>query len=457
MTEFAKELARAAKELRMPAGSDPRFSTEAGIKANKRDFVTATHKTLRYWHRRGIQELLLLDGFGRAEQANPIGPVAEEWLQYSRALWRRVSDAVVWVMCGGYRHKVKRLCFYRQRNFIDESNPEAALKVLDELNSDPMVLAIWNDATSCVDVGDITVGRPLETADLQFLELKSGEVNRAVLDVLALDENERSNGLARLEEQFGSKARKQFERAARQERRNQQATTLLTQERGLDPVTGLDLEVMEIPDPENFWFSELEATLVRAVSTSGTAECVIDGCLHIYADASPRTHWLDAQHQFVQRMTQAEPRITGEKRRNDLGRIVSLHEGLFEPVTLPLFIAPIEPSLVGEVLYGALLRKVFLSLDWQVFAQLIEERGGRLEWTGRKERDQRLSLPWDLRSFAVFGEVPKVVFDDVTLYPTGANLRQVFFDGLSPRNLARNFEEMARLLRERRSVGRETE
>jgi hypothetical protein len=39
------------------------------------------------------------------------------------------------------------------------ANPQAMLRLLEQLNADPMTIAVWTDATSCV-VGDIYCKAP---------------------------------------------------------------------------------------------------------------------------------------------------------------------------------------------------------------------------------------------------------------------------------------------------------
>jgi hypothetical protein len=61
-----------------------------------------------------------------------------------------------------------------------ESNPQSVAAVLDDINKDPQPIAIWNDATTFLDVGDITARRN-GSKDLDFVEIKQGDINRAIL------------------------------------------------------------------------------------------------------------------------------------------------------------------------------------------------------------------------------------------------------------------------------------
>jgi hypothetical protein len=85
-------------------------------------------------------------------------------------LWRRVNDAVAWGMLGR-REMIRQLCQHRVRPTLIESNPQSVAMVLDDINKDPLSMAIWNDATTFLDVGDITARRS-GTKELDFIELK---------------------------------------------------------------------------------------------------------------------------------------------------------------------------------------------------------------------------------------------------------------------------------------------
>lgn len=81
------------------------------------------------------------------------------------------------------------VCLYRNRGNLSESNPGFSRAALAEINARPLAIAIWNDATSCVDVGDLTVIenglRPIP----RIIELKQGTVNDPI-DELLLTEGE---------------------------------------------------------------------------------------------------------------------------------------------------------------------------------------------------------------------------------------------------------------------------
>src|SRR5919106_2924979 len=78
------------------------------------------------------------------------------------------------------REMIRQLRRHRVRPTLIESNPQSVAAVLDDINKDPQPIAIWDDATTFLDVGDITARRN-GSKDLEFVEIKQGDINRAIL------------------------------------------------------------------------------------------------------------------------------------------------------------------------------------------------------------------------------------------------------------------------------------
>jgi len=337
----------------------------------------------------------------------PIGPIASEWANYSLSIWRRVNDAIIWIACDMQRHIVKRLCLYRPRTYLDENNPTSIMSLLENLNSNPDSIALWNDATSSVDIGDITL---LEAGKLKFVEVKEGKINNAILEILMeKDPSNLSQALNEFSKTHGTNKMKQLERVKRQISTSHQAIELLNNDEGVDPLTGKKLVVLEIHEENKYWNEELNSLLREALKEEREVLTQIEDCLWIYADGNPENNFVQARDHFINTLKKGEPRLTTTIRRNDLGRPVALYEGLYHPVSVPLFLRPIDSDLVGEVLYGHLYRKVFFYFDWVAFSKKIREAGGTFGWANKKEAARELSQPWDLRPFMIFGELPKDV------------------------------------------------
>jgi len=180
------ELLDIIRTLRQPAGDDPRFDTPESIRDHPVDFIAAVHSSWKHIHNRSLDELLKIDTILRSPEIRTYPPDLSSFLRYSMALWRRVNDALVWTVLGHEDHHIRRLCHRKDRPSLLHANPRALRRLLDDINRDPMTFALWTDATSCVDVGDVIsrrFARGLLTS-LDILEVKEGHVNGRIMDLM---------------------------------------------------------------------------------------------------------------------------------------------------------------------------------------------------------------------------------------------------------------------------------
>jgi len=441
-----------ARDLQKPAGDSPLFSTREGIRANQAAFNRACHVTWKRLHLEAINELLVLDQVARIEKAKAgkrPSPILA-WTDYSRALWRKVSDAIIWELCGMERHLVKRLCLYRERGHLSESNAPHALATLQALNAAPDVVAIWNDATSCVDVGDVTVAHP---GGLVGIELKEGKVNEEVMALLSKTGEISVEDRQRIETAFGPDAVKQLDRAIRQDQRNRQVEALIRDERGIDPVSGREIVIGDLTHVEVTSSHEVLEGLLREALASPTHEAlrVVDGCLWVYAHAGPRSDGRPESVRFAELLSErsafARRVLSKSLQRGDYARIAPLEHGAHEPLAVPLFLR-LAPDLVGEVMYGAFLHgRVQFFLDWDAFAELFAEVGAKFIWREGKEARRARSEPWAMRRLIVDERLPMVEVGEAKLFFMGTHLIQLYFDGMSPRTLIRLMVETAEVVR----------
>ncbi len=250
MTQSAlpERLERVARELKQPAGSSPLFATRESISRNRHAFVVECHQTWKKLHDEAVRQILVWEGFLRREQKHPIGYMARQFGEYNRSVWRRVNDSIVWSLVGLQRHVVKRICLYRPRGYLSESNPTAARSAIASINANPMSIAIWNDATTCVDLGDLTYVRDGSRPNVEFLELKEGRVNDEVVELIHIDESEFEARFAEFAAKRGKAGLNHYKRVLRQNEINKQALTLLSEDKGINPVTGIDTRVLDLGD-----------------------------------------------------------------------------------------------------------------------------------------------------------------------------------------------------------------
>jgi hypothetical protein len=432
----------ACRDLQKPGGEDPRFSTITTIAEHRCDFVRAAHETWKRWHAEAVHQILVFDAFAKAEQARPIGTPAKEFSDFQRALWRRVNDAIVWSVCGSKRHVVKRLCLYRPRTFLAESNAAMAMSVISQLNANPLSLAVWTDATSCVDIGDVLWIPDGLRPNPEFLELKEGPVNEAILDMVALQGAELETRLGEFHSKYGERGFKQIQRIVRQKQVSDQVLDLLRDERGIDPVSGSEIEIVDVGVQPEFYDDSLNALLCAALESRGEVIELVAECLWVYANADPSASRLSAEHRFEKFLAEKLPRAycrgrPARREPTDRDRIASLLLSFDQPIAKPLFLRELDPHLVGSAIAGELAFKIFVYLDVERFAALIDSSGATWRWGTDKELRRSVSSPSALRPVTFSGKLPVIHVGECRTSITDPAMVQMLFDGVTPRTIAR--------------------
>lgn len=427
-----------AKELTQPAGASPRFSSSEQIAKNHDDFVLECHKTWKKWHIEAIRQILFFEGFAKAEKERPTHRLALEWVAYNQALWRRVNDTLIWTVMGCQRHLVKRLCLYRPRPSLTDSNPSVALDFLGKVNSSDFALAIWNDATTCVDVGDLTVVPDGRHPQATFLELKEGAVNEAIAELLVgVNSADLKSRVEVFEAKYGKKGAAQLRRVLNQKVKSDQAMDLLNKETGIDPVTGRHMRVIEVSAELTKYDDALGWVLKASLDRRTAVTEVVDGCVWLYANADKRLSLDELRNEFSALLAQ---RIAGfsqaaNKRRpsDDRNRIASLSEGFYHPLALPLFLRNLDPSIVGAVAYGDLMFRVLLYIDWASFGNVVRQEGADFNWSSIKDGRRARALRRNERPSVIDGRLGLIRAENGDFAVTDPMLVQILFDGLKPR------------------------
>jgi hypothetical protein len=317
-----------------------------------------------------------------------------------------------------------------------------ALSVLRELNADPMAIAIWNDATSCVDIGDILHIKNGLNPIPEFLELKEGKVNSAIAELLETNEESRDAAAEAFKDRFGPKGGKQLDRVLRQKKTGEQAISLLVKEKGIDPVTGYEIEVVETATrPENY-DGQLRELLDRAGNTEeGVLDC-IDGCLWLFAASGGRRRSLHAVKRFTELLEQHVAAFLlspGQKNAAwDRDKIRSLSAAVRYPMAKPIYLRDFDARQIASLTYGQLHDNVLMYLDWNAFGKLIGKAGGEFKWGSRKDAGRARAMHPGLRPPLIRGQLPQVHFGGAVAYVTDPNLIEIFYDGVTPWSMAQN-------------------
>jgi hypothetical protein len=429
-----------SREIIIPAGEFDQFSSIEGIKEDSENFILNVHSTWKKWHSMAIDQILTFDYMEKADKVKPIGRSFREWTIYMRQVWRRVNDAIVWSMFGDQRHLMKRLCLYRKRGPLVDANPESALNAIDLINSDPLSVGIWNDATSCVDIGDVTfVSKRIN--QYSFIELKEGKVNEEILKLnQSKDDPEYLNLYEEFIEKYGKHGIKQIQRIERQEERSKQILELINKEKGIDPVTSQYMEIQEIRTPDEFYDNDLNRLLKNVSSKNKEDICLIDDCLWIYANSNLKTSLIDAVKKFkdvlISKNFRLKSLLTKKLPPWDGGKIITLNAGFNFPISRPIFLRDINPELLGHIADGDLTFRIYLYLDWEKFGNLFRNAGIEFSWSSCKKALREKTKVWhEQTSVIIYGRLPQIRYEDVYGTIPGSNIIRILFDGIKPKTI----------------------
>ena len=149
------------------------------------------------------------------------------------------------------------------------------MSYLRHVSSSGKQIGIWNDATRCVDLSDVTIFDPSE--GLSFIELKQGKVNEAIFETI------QAGTVAAIDSffnSFGEKGFRQLERTVKQEIDAQSHELLLKTDNLIDPFLGTYRETITPTVIAESYDTELTECLAR-VRTLNSAFLTIDKCLHL--------------------------------------------------------------------------------------------------------------------------------------------------------------------------------
>lgn len=437
-----KLIEEVSADLKKPAGDRVEFSSFESVATNRKDFVLRCHETWKRWHDEAVSQILIYDAFDQREKKPPVGPVVKEFGNYQRMIWRRVNDAIIWSLVGLQRHVVKRLCFYRKRSYLSESNAASVMTTIAELNSDPMSIAIWNDTTSCVDVGDVTYIKDGMQPRPTFLELKEGHVNEMIIDLIHGDpeDSEQDEKFRAFTEEYGKKGKDQFDRVLRQYQTSNQALRLLAEEKGTDPVTGQEMEILDHKIVDQTYDQDLNSMLLEAIGSGKEAMVLLAECVWVYVNTDKKLSRGEVWRKFQQTISEKglHPNHSPKKLPKwDKDRSACLNESFFHPMAKPLFLRGLDPGIVAKITNNDLMFRVHLYLDWEKFASLVQEEGGEFVWSTEKGARRARAMKPEIRPPVVGGRVPQIQIGKALMMVTDPNLVEILFDGITPRTIVK--------------------
>jgi hypothetical protein len=439
------ELPGIIRMLRKPAGDDTRFATLEDIEINRPAFLARVHATWKHIHSRALDELLNIENIIQSPSSKSFPPGFLAFLQRSMSIWRRINDALVWSMLGHKDHYIRRLCHRKERLSLLHANPVALRRLIDNLNEDPQTFALWSDATSCIDVGDI-ICRSFSGGLDGILEVKEGKVNHQILDLMSscAEQETRIEAIAAFVEKYGAKGLQQIDRMAKQRRRHNQVLDILESDRGFDPHHEQYVVVRDANTPLESYDVRLQEILEEPIETP-VLRC-IDRCLWVYIDRDPSKSFGERVKSFSDRLSREAPEAWKWSRdhesSNGLVDVVPLDGNLFCPEAIPLVLRQLEPDTIRDVIVGQLTERVLLHVDWKEYGRIVEGLGAQLIWSSTKAGRSQRARPLAQRLMTVGERIPRIQLADGRYFEGQSKIYRALFDGVCPSSIAAQYVEV---------------
>jgi len=438
-----RELPTIIRTLRKPAGDDPRFVSLGRINENFKAFAEAVHSTWKQLHNRSLDDILTIEKVLASVRHETVPEGLVWYLERTIALWRRINDAIVWSLVREQDHVIRTVCHRKDRIRLTDANPTAVRKLLDQVNADPQSIAIWSDATSCVDVGDV-VCRSFSGGLNGFFEVKSGAMNDKISELLKVKGGveDKISAISDFGDKYGPKAVKQLERFLKQRQKYGQVMKIIDHDRGYHPRHKAEVIIQETETQLKSYDEDLQLTI--DASTQGPVVKCIDRCLWVYvsrdSSKTPDEKILD----FERELSAASPSTLRWYKAQFGGdepfRVAVLDDNLTCPEAIPLFLRHLEPETIREVLIGNLMYSVFLFVDWCELGRIITESGAELSWSSRKHGRAQQSKPRLQRSLTFGNRIPRVQLGE-RYWEGFSKIYRVLYEGITPSSIAAQYVE----------------
>ena len=260
---------------------------------------------------------------------------------------RRMLDVILWTILKGEQSTLRRLVVQGGEHNLSAQNIEDVLPTLEDLNAQPMVMALSTDMLSRVHVGDV-LKMDLDTGRIEFLELKSGEKNAQIAstaDFAIQSQCEHFEALATAE--YSKTDRKHYERVKKQAQRNSTILATIRDERGEDPSTGHKVTITDLGKPIEVWSERIQSCYESLTDDKKWAISSVEECVYLGVYSDPNigfvgfNGWMD--------------------RRGCSSPVFSLTDSFFYSSARPLGSTFLSYDLRSKVLRGEIV--VIICLD----------------------------------------------------------------------------------------------
>jgi hypothetical protein len=191
---------------------------------------------------------------------------------------RRMLDYIPWAIFGEDLSSIRRMAVKGGGKNLTLETIGEALETLNTINRNPKVIAIANDVTTFIHIGDLLIA-DLNDGKIQFVELKRGEKNvelsKAAYTSLKNPEFEKSYS-----ESLSDKDKAHFNRSKRQAVRGKNLLQNLNGGTGIDNFTGRHFRAVKASGKPSSYSAELLKAFEK-LSDKRWSLMVVDECLFV--------------------------------------------------------------------------------------------------------------------------------------------------------------------------------
>ncbi|HIF9320504.1 TPA: hypothetical protein ACX6RJ_000121 [Photobacterium damselae] len=324
------------------------------------EFINLTHQGMRTAQNKMLNKLLLSG--------------EKDDVSYARrfAYWG-IADAIGWQLFKKELAYVKRFFMAQQPPVLQKANIESVLLAVEHCHAQsPDSIALISDLTTFIQVGDIYHVK--KDGNTNVYEVKEGKVNKQILQMLSetstlVDDSNVQNQLANKPANF----QQQVQRTLRQKRRMQSLQETLSNNEGVDALTGKPVKIIELPTNVETWYNSI-IDLSKECESKGYATDTIQDCLYIGCYEMGRFK-IPEQLAF-------EVWFSGMGATPDCPR-TSLVNCMMDPLGLPIYNLPIPDDLKFDLLFGR--KQILLGIHMQKLIDICTSIGVPIRLADKKE------------------------------------------------------------------------
>ncbi|WP_219952675.1 hypothetical protein [Dickeya zeae] len=270
---------------------------------------------------------------------------------------RRCIDSIVWTMLNNEHSSIRRLPINGNPDNLSVFNIHDSMTVADQINSDPMAIAVISDITTFVHTGDLLALIPHN--GIALIELKSGKKNiefskAAEFSVLS----ECPNFDEFYTKEFNKKDLKHYQRTKRQFKRAQNVIEAIETGKGFDNFHQSLVRIHDRNFHPNFYTDKIIDLWYKIYSGKSWAITDINECLFIGAYNNSNmgfcgfNSWMNVS------------KISGT--------VFNILDSFSDALSRPFFSLNLPDKLILDIINGNLI--LVLCLDHKRFAERANKR-----------------------------------------------------------------------------------